>query len=114
MADVVVVGGGHNGLVCACYLAKAGLDVTVLERREVVGGACVTEELFPGYRCSTASLVTSLFRPEIVADLDLASHGLEFIPRNPSVVALFPRAGRARSSSTSSATAATSRPRTSS
>ena len=90
MTDVVVVGAGHNGLVCACYLAKAGLDVTVLERREVVGGACVTEELIPGYRCSTASLVTSLFRPEIVADLDLASHGLEFIPRNPSVVALFP------------------------
>jgi len=88
--DVAVVGAGHNGLVCACYLAQAGLDVTVLERRDVVGGACVTEELFPGYRCSTASLVTSLFRPEIVADLDLASHGLEFIPRNPSVVALFP------------------------
>jgi phytoene dehydrogenase-like protein len=90
MTDVVVVGAGHNGLVCACYLAKAGLDVTVVERREVVGGACVTEELFPGYKCSTASLVTSLFRPEIVADLELAAHGLEFIPRNPSVVALFP------------------------
>jgi len=88
--DVVVIGAGHNGLVCAGYLAKAGLDVTVLERRDVVGGACVTEELFPGYRCSTASLVTSLFRPEIVADLGLASHGLEFIRRNPSVVALFP------------------------
>jgi phytoene dehydrogenase-like protein len=87
---VAVIGAGHNGLVCACYLAQAGLDVTVLERRDVVGGACVTEELFPGYRCSTASLVTSLFRPEIVADLDLASHGLEFIRRNPSVVALFP------------------------
>lgn len=85
-----MVGAGHNGLVCACYLAQAGLRVTVLERRDLVGGACVTEELFPGYRCSTASLVTSLFRPEIVADLDLPSHGLEFIPRNPSVVALFP------------------------
>jgi phytoene dehydrogenase-like protein len=89
-ADVAVVGGGHNGLVCAAYLARAGLSVTVLERREVLGGACVTEELIPGYRCSTASLVTSLFRPEIAADLELAAHGLEFIPRNPSVVALFP------------------------
>lgn len=89
-ADVVVIGAGHNGLVCAAYLAKAGLAVTVLERREVVGGACVTEQLIPGYRCSTASLVTSLFRPEIVADLDLGAHGLRFLPRDPSVVALFP------------------------
>jgi phytoene dehydrogenase-like protein len=88
--DAVVVGGGHNGLVCAAYLAKAGRSVTVLERRDVVGGACVTEELMPGYKCSTASLVTSLFRQEIVADLDLHAHGLEFVPRNPSVVALFP------------------------
>lgn len=55
---VLVIGAGHNGLVAAGYLAKAGLDVTVLERRDVVGGACVTEELLPGYRCSTASLVT--------------------------------------------------------
>ena len=89
-ADVVVVGGGHNGLTCAAYLARAGLAVTVLERRDVLGGACVTEELIPGYRCSTASLVTSLFRPEIAAELELAAHGLEFLPRNPSVVALFP------------------------
>lgn len=88
--DVVVIGGGHNGLVCAAYLAKAGLSVTVLERREMVGGACVTEELISGYRCSTASLVTSLFRPEIAEELDLAAYGLEFIRRDPSVVALFP------------------------
>src|SRR4051794_29479144 len=87
---VVVLGAGHNGLTCAAYLAQAGVRVTVVERRDVVGGACVTEELMPGYRCSTASLVTSLFRPEIVDDLDLTAHGLEFIPRNPSVVALFP------------------------
>lgn len=90
MTSVVVIGAGHNGLTCAAYLARAGLEVTVVERREMVGGACVTEELMPGYRCSTASLVTSLFRPEIAAELDLAGHGLEFIPRNPSVVALYP------------------------
>lgn len=89
-SSAVVIGAGHNGLTCAAYLARSGLDVTVVERRDVVGGACVTEELIPGYRCSTASLVTSLFRPEIAADLELAAHGLEFIPRNPSVVALFP------------------------
>jgi phytoene dehydrogenase-like protein len=90
MPNVVIIGAGHNGLTCAAYLARAGVGVTVVERRDIIGGACVTEELMPGYQCSTASLVTSLFRPEIAADLDLASHGLEFIPRNPSVVALFP------------------------
>lgn len=88
--DVAIIGGGHNGLVCACYLAGAGLKVAVLERRYTVGGACVTEELFPGYRCSTASLVSSLFREEIVRDLRLKRHGLEFLPRDPSVVTLFP------------------------
>lgn len=88
--DAVVVGAGHNGLVCAAYLARAGRSVTVVERRDVIGGACVTEELMPGYKCSTASLVTSLFRQEIVRELDLFDHGLEFIPRNPSVIALFP------------------------
>lgn len=88
--DVAIIGGGHNGLVCACYLADAGLKVTVLERRYTVGGACVTEELFPGYRCSTASLVSSLFREEIIRDLRLKDHSLEFLPREPSVVTLFP------------------------
>ena len=87
-ADVVVVGGGHNGLTCAAYLARAGLAVTVLERRDVLGGACVTEELIPGYRCSARRY--SLAQPEIAADLELVAHGLEFLPRNPSVVALFP------------------------
>lgn len=88
--DVAIVGGGHNGLVCACYLADAGLKVAVFERRYTVGGACVTEELFPGYLSSTASLVSSLFREEIVRDLRLKDHGLEFLPREPSVVTVFP------------------------
>ena len=88
--DAVIIGAGHNGLVCGNYLAKAGYRVAVVERRDTVGGACVTEELIPGYRFCTASLVTSLFRPEIMADLGLAAHGVEIIPRDPSVVALFP------------------------
>jgi phytoene dehydrogenase-like protein len=88
--DAVIVGAGHNGLVCGAYLARAGYRVAMVERRDTVGGACVTDELFPGYRFCTASLVTCLFRQEIVADLDLARHGLEIIPREPSVVALFP------------------------
>ena len=88
--DAVIIGAGHNGLVCAAYLARAGYRVAVVERRDTVGGACVTDELIPGYRFCTASLVTSLFRPEIMADLDLAEHGVEIIPRDPSVVALFP------------------------
>jgi phytoene dehydrogenase-like protein len=88
--DVVIVGAGHNGLVCAAYLARAGRRVLVLERRNIVGGACVTEELIPGFRFSTASLVASLFRDEIVQDLKLHGHGLRFLPRDPSVVALLP------------------------
>jgi phytoene dehydrogenase-like protein len=88
--DVIIVGAGHNGLVCAAYLARAGARVLVLERRSIVGGACVTEELMPGFRFSTASLVASLFRDEIVQDLQLEAHGLQFLPRDPSVVALLP------------------------
>ncbi|WP_370967170.1 phytoene desaturase family protein [Amycolatopsis sp. cg9] len=88
--DAVVVGAGHNGLVCAAYLAQAGHRVAIVERRDTVGGACVTEELFPGYRFSTASLATALFRQEIVDDLSLAKHGLEIIPRDLAVTALFP------------------------
>ena len=79
--DVIIVGGGHNGLVCACYLAKAGLRVRVLERRAIVGGAAVTEEFHPGFRNSTASYTVSLLAPEIIRDLHLKSHGLRFVPR---------------------------------
>lgn len=82
--DAIIVGAGHNGLVTASYLAGAGLRVLVLERREVVGGACVTEEVFPGFRVSTAAYVTSLFRKEIVRDLRLADYGFEVLPRDPS------------------------------
>ena len=82
--DVVIIGGGHNGLVTAAYLAKARKRVLVLERRSVLGGACVTEETFPGYKVSTAAYVNSLFRPDIVRDLDLSAHGFEMLERNPS------------------------------
>ncbi len=78
--DAVIVGGGHNGLVCAAYLAKAGRKVLVLERRHVLGGAAVTEELYPGFKFSVCSYVVSLFRPHIIRELDLAKHGMELIP----------------------------------
>jgi len=81
---VLVVGGGHNGLVCATYLARAGADVSVLERRPLLGGACSTEEIWPGYRVSRAAYVLSLFRPRIARELELARHGLRLLPRVPS------------------------------
>jgi phytoene dehydrogenase-like protein len=80
-SDVVIVGGGHNGLVCAFYLARAGLKVTVLERRHVVGGAAVTEEFHPGFRNSTASYTVSLLNPKVIADMGLAAHGLKIVHR---------------------------------
>jgi phytoene dehydrogenase-like protein len=78
--DAVVIGGGHNGLTAAAYLGKAGRKVLVLERRHVVGGAAVTEEVFPGFKVSVCSYVVSLLRPEIIRDLDLPRHGLEILP----------------------------------
>ncbi|MEV0899221.1 NAD(P)/FAD-dependent oxidoreductase [Actinoplanes sp. NPDC049802] len=90
MYDAVIVGAGHNGLVCAARLARAGRRVAIVERRDVVGGACVTEELIPGHRFSTASVVTALFPQDLINDLDLAGHGLEIVERDPSVTALFP------------------------
>jgi len=78
--DAIVIGGGHNGLVTAAYLARAGKKVLVLERRHVLGGAAVTEEVFPGFRFSVCSYVVSLLRPEIIRELDLPRHGLEILP----------------------------------
>ena len=81
MRDVVIIGGGHNGLVCAAYLAKAGLKVTVLERLPVVGGAAMTEEFHPGFRNSVAAYTVSLLNPKIIADLELPAHGLRIVER---------------------------------
>jgi phytoene dehydrogenase-like protein len=78
--DVIVIGGGHNGLVNAAYLARAGKRVLVLERRYILGGAAVTEEVFPGFKFSVCSYVVSLLRPEIIRELDLPRHGLEILP----------------------------------
>src|SRR6187431_921955 len=80
-SDVLIIGGGHNGLVCAAYLAAAGLKVTVVERRKVVGGAAVTEEFHPGFRNSVAAYTVSLLNPQIAADLKLAEHGLRIVER---------------------------------
>jgi phytoene dehydrogenase-like protein len=81
MRDAIIIGGGHNGLVCAWYLARAGLKVTVLEKRDVVGGAAVTEEFHPGFRNSVASYTVSLLNPKIIRDMDLAAHGVRIVER---------------------------------
>ncbi len=82
--DAVIIGAGHNGLVAAAYLARAGRHVLVLERRSMVGGCAVTEERWPGFRVSTAAYVNSLFRPDIIRELDLPRHGFAMLPRSPS------------------------------
>src|SRR6516162_6098839 len=79
--DVVIIGGGHNGLTCAAYLGMAGLKVKVLERRSMVGGAAVTEEFCPGFRNSVAAYTVSLLNPKIIADLRLFDHGLKIVER---------------------------------
>src|SRR5215217_4060091 len=78
--DVIVIGGGHNGLTAAAYLAKAGKKTLVLERRHVLGGAAVTEEIYPGFKYSVCSYVVSLLRPEVIRDLELPKYDLEIIP----------------------------------
>jgi phytoene dehydrogenase-like protein len=88
--DAIVIGAGHNGLTAAAYLARAGLTTLVLERREIVGGCCVTEEIAPGCRVSTTSYIASMLRPEVIKDLNLAEHGLRMVPCDPAIQVAFP------------------------
>lgn len=80
----IIIGGGHNGLVAAAYLARKGIDTLVLERRHVIGGAAVTEEIIPGFKFSRASYLAGLLRPQIISDLELDKYGFKYLPRNPS------------------------------
>ena len=88
--DVIIVGAGHNGLVTAGYLARAGLKTLVLESRYIVGGACVTEEVFPGYKVSTTSYLCSLLHEKIIHDLELPKFGYHVFPKNPAFFSPFP------------------------
>ena len=88
--DAIVVGAGHNGLTAAAYLARGGLSTLVVERRPILGGACVTEEIAPGCRASTTSYIASMLRPEVIRDLELAAHGLKMVPCDPALLVPFP------------------------
>src|ERR1700737_335605 len=88
--DAVVVGAGHNGLTAAAYLARAGYSTLVLERRDIVGGCCVTEQIAPGCHASTTSYIASMLRPEVIRDLHLADHGLRMVPCDPALQVPFP------------------------
>src|SRR5271154_4474444 len=88
--DAIVVGAGHNGLTAAAYLARAGYSTLVLERRDIVGGCCVTDEIFPGCRASTTSYIASMLRPEVIRDLRLGDHGLRMVPCDPALQVPFP------------------------
>src|SRR3954452_13801812 len=90
MHDVIIIGGGQHGLTAAAYLARAGRKVLVLERREVLGGACTTEEVWPGCKVSTAAYVNSLLRPQVIRELELKKYGFEMLPRSPSSFTPFP------------------------
>ena len=83
MRDAIIVGAGHNGLVAAAYLARAGLDVLVLERRDLIGGACATEELFPGFHFSSCSFLCYALSPQVAFDLRLRQHGLHIYELEP-------------------------------
>src|ERR1700691_4397402 len=88
--DAVIIGAGHNGLTAAGYLARAGHSTLILERRDIVGGCCVTEEIAPGCRASTTSYIASMLRPEVICDLHLAGHGLRMVPCDPALQVPFP------------------------
>jgi phytoene dehydrogenase-like protein len=88
--DAIVVGAGHNGLTAAAYLGRAGLKTLVLERREIVGGCCVTEKIAPGCQASTTSYIASMLRPEVIRDLRLAEHGLRMVPCDPAIQVALP------------------------
>src|SRR5271169_1056309 len=88
--DAIVIGAGHNGLTAAAYLSRTGFSTLVVERREIVGGCCVTEEIAPGCRASTTSYIASMLRPTIIRDLDLGAHGLSMVQCDPGLLVPFP------------------------